>query len=334
MNILINLCCITQEMDGKLQSEMRQLSKQSAEEARQEPEATSSLSLCQNLHSSVHHVEQLRQQLLKVHSAVWSLDRFLDTTSEVEAEISTLQAKQDPSRQRNEADREQERVSWLPAMQQRLKTAVEQSDGVDSSLKAAGMTLTMDGATVACRDVVTSLSQKVEEKQNKQDKDNKQFPQGKQNMREIEEENTAVMCQTDIRDDSPLQGRAQKQEHPSPSVMEEESGLEAKRSRLEGENDTKTEEDEELNAPTQILEGEVLKTKSQRRRRRRKQVKTEKEEDESLVQRRTVLLGALKEIQGAAEQLGLQEPTLPALQQRYHTNKSFEVFFVTWVEYQ
>ncbi|XP_062293145.1 nesprin-2 isoform X5 [Scomber scombrus] len=304
------------EMDGKLKSEMRQLSKQSAEEDRQGPEATSSLSFCQNLHSSVHHVEQLRQQLLKVHSAVWSLDRFLDTTSEVEAEISTLQAKQDPSRQRNEADREQDRVSWLPAMQQRLQTAVEQSDGVDSSLKAVGMTLTMDGATVTCRDVVTSLSQKVEEKQNKEDKDNTQFPQGKQKMRKNEEVNTAEMCQTDIRDDSPLQGRAQKQQNPTPSVMEEESGSEAKRSRLEGENDTKTEEDEELKAPTQILEGEDLKTKSQRRRRRRKQVKTEKEEDESLVQRRSVLLGALKEIQGAAEQLGLQEPTLPALQQR------------------
>lgn len=293
---------------------MRKLSEQSAKKDRQGPEATSSLSVCQNL----HHVEQLRQQLLTVQSAVRSLDRFLATTSEVEAGISTLQAKQDPSRQQNEADRERERVSWLAAMEQRLQSAVEQSDSVDSSLKAVGMTLTMDGAAVTCRDAVTSLFQKVEETQNKEAKDNKLFLQGKEKMHENNGENTAEMCQTDNKDDSPLQGRAQKQEHPTLSVMEEESGLEAKKSRLEGENDTTTELDEELKAPAQISEGEVLKTKSQRRRRRRKQVKAEKEEDESLVQRRSALLGVLKEIQGAAEQMGLQEPTLPALQQRYH----------------
>ncbi|XP_044232894.1 nesprin-2-like isoform X4 [Thunnus albacares] len=311
------------EMDDKLQSEMRKLSKQSAEEDRPGLETTSSSSLCQAFHSSVHHLEQLRQRLKKVHSAVWSLDHFLATTSEVEAEIPTLRANQDPSRQRNEADWEQERVSWQAVMQQRLQTAVEQSDSVDSILKAVGMTLTMDGATVTCRDVVTSFSQKVVEKElmrtrereSKEDKDNKLFLQGKEKMHEEEEKNSAEMCQTDIRDDSPLQGRAEKQEHPTPGVMEEESGLEAKRSRLEGENDTKTQGEEELKAQTWMFEGEVVKTKDQRRR-RRSQVKTEKEEKESLVQRSIVLLGALNEIQGAAEQLGLQEPTLPALQQR------------------
>lgn len=314
-------------MDDKLQSEMRKLSEQSAEEDRQGPEATSSVSLCQALHSSVHHLEQLRQQLEKVQSAACSLDRFLATTSEVEAEIPTLPATQDPGRQRNEPDREQERVSWQETMQQKLQTAVEQSHSVDSTLKAMGMTLIMDGATVTCRDVVTSLSQKVVEKglmraeegENKDDKDNTLFLQGKEKRQEKKENKSAEICQTYIRDDSALQGRAQKQEHPTLRMMEEESGLEAKRSRLEGENDTKTQGEEELKAQTRMFEGEVLKTKDQRRR-RRSQVKTEKEEEESLVQRRFALLGFLKEIQGAAEQLGLQEPTLPALQQRYHTD--------------
>ncbi|KAM7395095.1 hypothetical protein PAMA_006717 [Pampus argenteus] len=306
------------EMDDKLQSEMNKLSEQSAEEDRQGPEATSSLSLCQALRNSVHHLEQLRQQLEKVQSAARSLDHFLATTRELEIEIPNLPANHDPSREQNEADQEQERVSWQSTMQQRLQTAVEQSDSVDSILKAVGMSLTMDGATVTCQDVVISLSQRVVEKElvrareNKEDKDSKLFPQRKEEMQDSEENNSAEMCPANISDDSPLQGQAA-------SVMEEESELEAKKTRLEGENDTKRQEEEELKAQTQMFEGEVLKTKDQKRRRRRRrkgQVKTEKEEKESLVQRRCALLGALKEIQEAAEQLGLQEPTLPALQQR------------------
>ncbi|KAM7367651.1 hypothetical protein PAMP_013936 [Pampus punctatissimus] len=313
------------EMDDKLQSEMRKLSEQSAEEDRQKLEATSSLSLCQALRSSVHHLEQLRQQLEKVQSAVRSLDHFLATTRELKAEIPTLQANQDPSRQQNEADQEQEKVSWQAAMQQRLHTAMEQSDSVDSILKAVGMSLTTDGAIVTCQDVVISLSQRVveieliraRERENKEDKDSKLFPQGKEEMQENEENNSAVMCPANISDDSPLQGQAV-------SVMEEEeSELEAKKTRLEGENDTKRQEEEELKAQTQMFEGGVLKTNDQKRRRRRRrrkgQVKTEKEEKESLVKRRCALLGALKEIRGAAEQLGLQELTLPALQQRKRT---------------
>lgn len=306
-NIIINPCCVTQEMHDRLQSEMRKRSDRGAEEERQGPEATSASSLCQAVRNSVHHLEQLRQRLEEVQSAVQALDRFLAIAREVKAEISTPLAKQDPSRQRNEEDWEQEKRSWQAAMQQKLQTAAEQSDRVDSTLKAVGMTLTVDGPTVTCQDVVTSLSVDVEKelmRGRKRERKDEIFPTGKEQTQEKEELNPTEIRQRKSGDDSPRQEEAQEQEHPTPSRMEEEAGLEAKRSRL-----------------TWKSEGDVLKAKDQRRR-RSSQVKKEGEGEEKggLVQRRVALLCALREIGGAAEQLRLQEPTLPALQHRYNTD--------------
>lgn len=320
--ILINPPCVTQEMDDMLQSEMRKHSERGTEEEREGPEATSPSSFCQALPKSVHHLEQLRQRLEKVQSAAQALDHFLATVREVKAEIPTLLANQHPSRQQNEADWEQERYSWQAAMQQKLQTAAEQSDRVDSTLKAVGMTLTMEGATVTCQDVVTSLSQQAVDvkkelmRARKWERKDELFPMGKEQIQENEELNPMEKRQTKNGDDSPQQGGAQEQERPTPSRMEEESGMEAKRSRLEGDNDTKTQREE---AQTWKSEGDVLKAKDEKRR-RSSQVKKEGEEKESMVQGRVALLGALREIRRAAEQLGLQEPTLPALQQRYNTD--------------
>ncbi|XP_040920887.1 nesprin-2a [Toxotes jaculatrix] len=300
------------EMDDRLQSQMRKLSKQSSEVEKQHPEA---ISLHQALQSSVSHLQQLRQQLEKVQLAARAVDHFLATMREVKAEIPALLADQDASRQQNEANWEQERHSWQAAMQQRLQTAAEQCDSVDSSLKAAGITLTMDGVTVTCQDVVTSLSKHavdVEKKlmraRQKESRDEIN-PVGKGQMQRNEELNPMEIRQTKTGDDSVQQGGAQEQGQPPPSGAEEESGLEAKRSRLNGENDTKTQRKEEHKAQTWKSEGD-------QRRRRNSHGKKEGEEKGSLVQRRAALLGALREIRGAAEHLGLREPTLPALQQR------------------
>ncbi|XP_035851599.1 nesprin-2 [Sander lucioperca] len=306
------------EVDDRLRSEMRKLSERGAEEERQGPHATSPSSLCQALHNSVHHLEQLRQRLEKVQPAAHALHHFLATVREVKAEITTLLANQDPSRQQNEADWEQERQSWQAAMQQRLQTAAEQSDSVDSTLKAAGMTLTMDGATVTCQDVVTSLSQQAVDvekeltKARKKGRKHDLFPVGREPIQEL---NPMEIRQTNTGDDSTQERGAQEQEHPTPSRTEEEAGLKAKRSRLEGDNDTKTQREEEQKAQTWKSEGDVVKARDQRRG-RSSQIKKEGEEKESLVQRRVVLLCSLKEIREAAEQLRLQEPSLPALQHR------------------
>ncbi|KAF1376843.1 hypothetical protein PFLUV_G00215650 [Perca fluviatilis] len=306
------------EVDDRLRSEMRKLSEIGAEEERQGPHAASPSSLCQALHNGVHHLEQLRQRLEKVQPAAHALQHFLAIVREVKAEITTLLANQDPSRQQNEADWEQERQSWQAAIQQRLQTAAEQSDSVDSTLKAAGMTLTMDGATVTCQDVVTSLSQQAVDvekevtRARKKGRKHELFPVGREQIQEL---NPMEIHQTKTGDDSTQERGAQEQEHPTPSRTEEEAGLKAKRSRLEGDNDTKTQREEEHKAQTWKSEGDVVKAKDQRRG-RSSQVKKEGEEKESLVQRRVVLLCSLKEIREAAEQLRLQEPTLPALQHR------------------
>lgn len=91
-------------MHDRLRSEMRKISERGTEEEREGSEATSPLSLCLAHHSSVHHLEQLRQQLEKVELAAQSLDDFLATVREVKAEIPALLAKQNPSRQQNEAN--------------------------------------------------------------------------------------------------------------------------------------------------------------------------------------------------------------------------------------
>ncbi len=311
-------------MDDRLQSESRELSERSTEEESQGSNSASPSPLCLALHNSVHHLEQLRQQLEKVQLAAQALDHFLATAREIKAEIPKLLANQDPSRQQNEADWEQERHSWQAALQQKLQTAVEQSDGVDSTLKAVGMTLIMDGATVTCQDVVTSLSQQAVDvekelmRAREKERKDEMFLKGNEQIKESEGLNYTEICPSKTGNDS-----RQEQEHSTPSRVEEESETEVKRSRLEDYN-TKTQKEEEHKAQTWMSGEEVLKTSDQRSRRRSSQVKKEGEEKESLVQRRVALLGKLREIKGAAEQLGLQEPTLPALQQRYNADLSPE----------
>ncbi|XP_071323734.1 nesprin-2a isoform X2 [Trachinotus anak] len=299
------------EMDDRLQSEMRKLTKQSSEEERQQPEATS---LHQAFHNSASHLKQLRQQLEKVQSAAQAVDHFLDTAREVKA----LLANQEASRQQNEADWEQDRHSWQTEMQQSLQTAAEQCDSADSNLKAAGMTLAMDGTTVTCQDVVTSLSEHVVDVEKKlmrakgqgESKD-EENPIAKEQMEKNQELNPVEIRQTKAWDDSPQQGGAQEQEHLPLGGAEEESGLEAKRRRLEGENDTKTQREEEHKALACSSDGDGAVQRG-----RSSQIKQEGEEKKSMVQRRAALLGALREMRGAAEHVGLHELTLPALQQR------------------
>ncbi|XP_054871829.1 nesprin-2 isoform X5 [Amphiprion ocellaris] len=303
------------EIDDRLQAEIRKLSEQSIEEERQGPEATSLSPICQALHCSVHHLKQLRQQLGKVQSAAEALDRFLATVREVKAEIPTLLANQDPNRQKNEANWEQGRHSWQAAMQ-RLQAAAEQSDSVDGSLNAVGMTLTMDGTNVTCQDVVKSVSKHVVEMEkrlvmaSKKQREEELFFLEKVKILEHEELNPVESCLMKIGNNFPQQSRTQ--EHSTPSGTEKELALEPKRSRLEGENYTKTQREE---AQT-MKPDNVLRIKEQRPRRRSSQITKEGEEKQDLVQRRAVLLAALRETKTAAEQLRLQEPSLPALQQR------------------
>uniref|UniRef100_A0AAQ6IQR6 KASH domain-containing protein n=1 Tax=Anabas testudineus TaxID=64144 RepID=A0AAQ6IQR6_ANATE len=304
------------EMDVTLQLEIKKLSEQSSEEERQQSEVTSPSSFYQALQHSVHHLKQLRQQLEKVLSAALALDRFLATVRQVKAEIPTLLANQDPNRQQNKPDWEQEGRSWQLAMQQRLQTAAEQSDSVDSSLKAVGMTLTMSGATVKCQDVVTLLSKHVVDVEKNLVKARKRAkskddinPVQKEQIYSIEALNPVEVCENKTEDGSIQQKDVQEQDRPSSRGAEEKSRLEAKRSRLEGENNVKTEGEEGQMAELWRTEWDV----KDERRRGGIQFRGEKE---SLFQKRAVLLGALREIRGVAEQLGLQEPTLPALQQR------------------
>ncbi|XP_022057033.2 nesprin-2-like [Acanthochromis polyacanthus] len=303
------------EIDDRLQAEIRKVSEQSIEEERQRPEATSLSPICQALHCSVHHLKQLRQQLGKVQSVAEALDHFLATVREVKAEIPTLLANQDPNRQKNEANWEQGRHSWQAAMQ-RLQAAMKQSDSVDSSLNAVGMTLTMDGTNVTCQDVVKSMSKCVVEMEkkmviaSKKQREEELFFLEKVKILEHEKLNPVEICVMKIGNNFPKQSRAQ--EYSTPSGTENELALEPKRSRLEGENYIKTQREE---AQT-MKPDNTLRTKEQRPRQRSSQIKKEGEEKQSLVQRRTALLAAMREMKTTAEQLRLQEPSLPALQQR------------------
>lgn len=261
-------------MDVTLQSEIKKISEQIGEE---QSGATSDASLCQVLHHSVCHLEQLRQQLQTVQAAVQGLERFLATAREVTAEIPTLQANQHP-------DWEQDRRCWRAALMQSLHTAAELSESVDSSLKAAGVTVTMGGAAVTCQDVVRSLSRDVVDgekelmKASKRESRSVMSPVGKEQMNEA----------------------AQEQEEAPSGGVEEESPLEAKRSRPYGENGMKPKTEQS----PQTCGWDV----KDQRRRAKIQVEGQKE---------IMLLGAMGEIRRAAEHLGLQEPTLPALQHRY-----------------
>ncbi|XP_028252465.1 nesprin-2a isoform X3 [Parambassis ranga] len=290
----VDICSMTtptllsdiQEMNDQLQAQIRKLTEHSTEDERQVVHSP----LCQSLQKSVHHLEDLRQKLEKVQSAAQDLDGFLATVKKVMDDIPTMLTQQDPSRQENEADWEQETHSWQEAMMQRLQ---EQSDNIDCSLKAVGMTLTMNSATVTCQDVVNSVSEQFVE-------------MGEKLKRAREKHKGEESCH--------LKGNEQSRilEYHSPRGTEEEPGLESKRSKLEGE----AQKEEEQKAQIWRAEVDVVKAKDQRQRGRSSQVKKKGGEKESLFQRRDALLAALRETKGAAEQLGLKEPTLPALQQR------------------
>lgn len=176
-------------------------------------------------------LEQLRQRLARVETAVRSLGGFLASAREVEAD------------------------------------GTEQSQKVDGFLKAAGMTLAADGATVTCRDLVTSLSQRARGTQD-------HWPQG-----------------------------------PGLSSLDNQ-GRPAKRTRLEKGFELNTQGQDEGSVKASDSEGD------QRVGGGSFQVKSEEREKGSLVQRRLALLVSLRETKEAAEQLRLQEPSLPALQHR------------------
>lgn len=249
--------------------------------------------LCLTLHVTVHHLEQLRQQLEKAESAAQALDQFLATVREVKVEIATLPAKGNPGKQQNEA-----------ALKQRLHSASEQTHKVDSLLKAVDVTLIMDGTEVTCQDVVTSLSQQagdIEKELVRAEERERVHPMRKEHI-----QSPVEIYKTAIEADSPQE---QALDHPTLSWTEEKE-MEAKSQG--GDKDTKKTRQKEHKVET--LQSEVLHTKSQGSR---SQVKKEGPEEESLVQRRATLLGTLSEIKGRAEQLGPQELTLHALHQRY-----------------
>ncbi|KAM8832006.1 nesprin-2a isoform 3-T3 [Spinachia spinachia] len=240
------------EMDEALQSEMSQLPERASEEE------------------------------IQFHPSI------LVTGREVKAETPTPLAKQDPSRQPNEAEWKRGTHSWQTAMQQKLLTATKQSNSVDSTLKAAGMTLTIDGAGVTCRDVVTSLSRQAVD---------------------VEEE-VARANKRDSEGDLHTVGREKIQAF---EPMEEEVELVAKSSRPERDNDVNSQRHKEHKPQTRKSENGALKAVGPETR---SSIQVKKEVEETFVQRRVALSSALKEIREAAEQLRLQEPTLPALQHR------------------
>lgn len=195
-------------------------------------------------------LEQLRQRLAGVQTAVRSLDCFLAAVKEFEADNQTLAdwERDDQARQRSHA------------------AAAEQSERTDHFLKAAGMSLAADGVTITCRDIVTSLSHRG--------------------------------CET-------LERRGTR-----PESTGEQRQL-AKRASLE--RDLPRQEEEKDKASD--WEGE------QRRSGGSFQVRSDEGEKGGLVQRRLALLVSLRDTTEAAQLLRLQEPSLPALQHRYHTER-------------
>lgn len=276
-------------MDTALATEIRKLS----EEDR--AKAPSQSSVCPPLHGTVQRLEQLRQRLDDAQSVAHALDHFLDTLREIKTTIPTLLANQDPSRQDGGTDREEAKRSWKTAME-KLTPAMERSRVVDGRLKAAGVTLTMGGATVMCQDVVKSVFTLVTALR-------KQTEEGKGRRK------THVVNLPETGIDSALRS--------TPSATEEESSSEAKRRKLEEENETKTQVEEAHKTQTRRSEGGMVKNQAPIQR-RSSQTERKMNGDESLVQRRAALLAVLVETKEAAEQLGLQEPTLPALQHRYN----------------
>ena len=299
-------------MGDALQSEMRKMFKQSSEDKSQHPKAT-----CLYQALGVSQLELLRQQQERAQLAVQAVDRFLATVRRDKADITALLARQAAGSRPEGGNWGQERHSWPAAMQQALQTAAEQSSSVDSDLKAAGLTLTMDGVAVTCRDVVTSLSRHAGDVERTlmgprggESKDETD-PAGEEQTQRDEELNPVEASRAKAGDGSPQREGARGRELPRPGGAEEESGPEARWSSLDGENDRKTRGEDVHKAQTWRSEGDV---KDQSRG--SSHVQREGEAKDSLAQRKAALLGVLREIRGAAEHLGLREPTLPALQQR------------------
>ncbi|XP_029903714.1 nesprin-2a [Myripristis murdjan] len=302
------------EMDDRLQSEMKTLSGRSTERERvgEGLDPITPSTLCHALHNSAHHLSQLRQRLEKVQSAAEALEGFLATVREAEAQILAILASQEPNRQQNEVVWDQERHSWWAGMQQRLCSLDKTAECVDSLIEAAGMTLTMDGAIVACRDVVASLSRRLEEVDKEVTAHKREENKVELHLleRELkpEKEELNEMCHTKTWDDSPGQAKIQEQEHHTPNGMQLESGLQPKRSRWNEPNEDSMAQREDGQIQEEVkatAQGEGSQGKEDGEKKKK-----------SMIQRRFALLGELREIERATEQLGLQEPTLPAVQQR------------------
>ncbi|MEQ2195934.1 hypothetical protein XENOCAPTIV_020724, partial [Xenoophorus captivus] len=301
------------EIDQTLQDEMRKLSEQSAEEERRGSGATSQPSLCQPLFSNVHHLEQLRLQLEEVQSTVQALDHLLATLRDIKADFPTLLANWGPNRQKNEIYKEEEQHSWQATMK-RLKPATEQSYIVDSSLKAVGMTLTMDGASVTCQDVVDFVSQQLRVRRKEREKEPDLLGKNE------------IQCSEDMDLMEARKNDSGKQdwEQPAPSVTKEKSMSEVKKRKQKGDHEFKIQKGQGHKIQTQRSEEGFLKTKDQRQRSMSRDTGKNENEHENLVQRKSALLAVLMETKAAAERLELQEPTLPALQQRTHALTELE----------
>lgn len=199
-------------------------------------------------------LEQLRQRLARVETAVRSLDCFLATVKEVDATDN-----------RTLPDWERDDHTW-----QRLYSAAEHSERADDFLRAAGMTLAADGVTVTCRDMVTSLTQRgcgIQERRGTRP--------------DSTDEQRQLARTTSLERDSDLSLLGQEKGEDKASVGEAE----------------------------QRSSGGSF------------QVRSDEGEKGRLIQRRLVLLVSLRETMEAAERLRLQEPSLPALQHRYCTER-------------
>ncbi|XP_015245715.1 PREDICTED: LOW QUALITY PROTEIN: nesprin-2-like [Cyprinodon variegatus] len=265
------------EIDETLKEEMGKLSKR----------GSSQPSLCQPLLSDFSHLEQLRQQLEEVQSTIRDLDNFLATLKNIKAENPTLMANWDPNK-------EGERLSGQSTMA-RLKHATEKSHIIDDSLKAMGMTLTMDGTSVTCQVLVDLV-----------------FEQMTSRRKEIQNREDMGLKDT-WRNDSAKQDQGQS----ATSVKEEEeSMLEVKRMKQEG--DDKSEMQKLQGDKVQVWGSEegFSKNKDQRQRTTNSQAGRDENDHESLVQRKSALLDVLRETKATAERLELMEASIPALQQR------------------
>lgn len=302
-------------MDETLKDEIRRLSEQRAEEELGGPVATSQPFPCQLLLGKVHHLEHLRQQLEDVQSTVESLDHFLATLRNIKAEIPMLLANQDPNKQKNETDQEKETHYWW-ATTERLKPAVDQSHNVDCSLKAVGITLTMNGASVTCGEMVDYVSKQMRARRQ----------EGEKELDLLEKNNIQSSDNINLKE-APRNDSAKRDcEQSAPSVTEEESMLEVKKKK-QGDNESKMEKGQGKKIQTLRSEEGLVKPKFQRQKSTSSYGGRGEDELQSLVQRKCALLAVLRETKAKAEELELLELTLPALQQRCNTNLVLSTHF-------